>query len=80
MSAGTAARARDLLYTLTVCFVSEAVLHFVATNGRRNLAEQLKASCQANADESLRIAAEWFPIEEEASQPRRDGHRSKTSK
>ena len=61
-------------------FVSEAVLHFVATNGRRNLAEQLKAGYQANADESLRIAAEWFPIEEEASQQRRGGHRGKTSK
>jgi CopG family transcriptional regulator/antitoxin EndoAI len=39
-------------------FVSEAVLHFVATNGRRNLGEQLKLGYQANAEESLKIAAE----------------------
>ena len=48
-------------------FVSEAVLHFVETNGRRNLGEQLKLGYQANSDESLKIAAEWLPIDEEAS-------------
>jgi CopG family transcriptional regulator / antitoxin EndoAI len=61
-------------------FVSEAVLHFVETNGKRNLNEQLKLGYQANADESLRIAAEWFPLEEEASQQRRGGHRGRSSK
>ena len=49
-------------------FVSEAVLHFVETNGKRNLSEQLKRGYQASADESLRI-------EEEASHRRRGGHR-----
>jgi CopG family transcriptional regulator/antitoxin EndoAI len=61
-------------------FVSEAVLHFVETNGRRNLSEQLKLGYQANADESLRIAAEWFPLEEEASQQRRGDRRGRSSK
>ena len=61
-------------------FVSKAILHFVDSNGRRNLSEQLKLGYQANADDSLKIAAEWFPLEEEASQRRAGGHRGRTSK
>jgi CopG family transcriptional regulator/antitoxin EndoAI len=61
-------------------FVSDAVLHFVESNGKRNLSEQLKLGYQANADESLKIAAEWFPLEEEASQRREGAHRGRTSK
>ena len=49
-------------------FVSEAVLHFVQTHGKQSLREQLKAGYQANAEENLRIALEWFPLEEEAWQ------------
>jgi CopG family transcriptional regulator/antitoxin EndoAI len=47
-------------------FISRAVLHFVESQGKRSLRQQLKAGYQANAEESLRIAAEWFPLEEEA--------------
>jgi hypothetical protein len=43
-------------------FISRAVLHYVESQGKRNLRRQLKAGYQANADESLRIAAEWFPV------------------
>lgn len=46
----------------------KAVLHFVETQGRRTLREQLKAGYQANAERNLAIAAEWFPLEEEAWQ------------
>ena len=49
-------------------FVSAAVLHFVETQGKQSLQEQLKAGYQANAEESLKIAAEWFPLEEQAWQ------------
>ena len=49
-------------------FVSAAVLHYVETKGKQSLREQLKAGYLANADENLRIAAEWFPLEEEAWQ------------
>jgi len=47
-------------------FISEAVLHYVETFGKRNLKEQLKAGYRANAARNLDIAAEWFPLEEEA--------------
>jgi CopG family transcriptional regulator/antitoxin EndoAI len=49
-------------------FVSDAVLHYVKTHGKQSLREQLKAGYLADADESLKIAAEWFPLEEEAWQ------------
>jgi len=47
-------------------FISRAVLHYVGTQGRRSLRHQLKAGYLANAEESLKIAEEWFPVEEEA--------------
>ena len=61
-------------------FVSEAVLHYVETKGQQSLREQLKAGYLANADENLRIAAEWFPLEEEAWQKSRAGQRVKNKK
>lgn len=48
--------------------ISDAVLHYVATRGKSNLAEQLKAGYKANAARDLAIAEEWFPLEEEAWQ------------
>jgi len=59
-------------------FVSEAVLHYVETKGQQSLREQLKAGYLANADESLKIAAEWFPVEEQAWQKSRSGHKAKS--
>jgi CopG family transcriptional regulator/antitoxin EndoAI len=47
-------------------FIDRAVRHFVETHGRRTLREQLKAGYRANAERDLAIAAEWFPLEEEA--------------
>ena len=61
-------------------FVSQAVLHYVETQGRQSLREQLKAGYLANADESLKIAAEWFPLEEEAWQNSRTGRKAKSKK
>jgi CopG family transcriptional regulator / antitoxin EndoAI len=55
-------------------FVSAAVLHYVETKGKQSLRQQLKAGYLANADENLRVAAEWFPLEEEAWQKSRTGH------
>lgn len=43
-----------------------AVWHYVETQGRQRLREQLKAGYRANAERDLAIAAEWFPLEEEA--------------
>ncbi len=47
-------------------FIDEAVCHYVRSRGRRNLRKQLVAGCIANAERDLEIAAEWFPLEEEA--------------
>ena len=58
-------------------FVSEAVLHYVETKGQQSLREQLKAGYLANTDENLKIAAEWFPLEEEAWQKSRSGQKAK---
>ena len=52
-------------------FVSRAVLHYVKNRAKQNLREQLKAGYQANAQENLQIALEWFPLEEEAWQKSR---------
>ncbi len=52
-------------------FISKAVLHFVESEGKRSLRQSLKAGYQANADESLEIAAEGFTLEEEAWQKSR---------
>jgi len=59
-------------------FVSKAVLHYVETQGKQSLREQLKAGYIANAEENLKIAAEWFPLEEEAWQKSRAGRRAKS--
>ena len=47
-------------------FISRAVLHYVESVGKQCLKEQLEAGYQANAEENLKIALEWFPLEEEA--------------
>ena len=46
--------------------IDRAVRHYVETRGRQSLREQLKAGYRANAERDLAIAAEWFPLEEEA--------------
>lgn len=58
-------------------FISRAVLHYVQSQGRQSLIQQLQAGYQANADESLEMALEWFPLEEEAWQKSR-GTRKRT--
>jgi hypothetical protein len=57
--------------------ISAAVLHFVETQGKQSLRQQLKAGYPANADENLRIAAEWFPLEEEVRQKSRPASKAK---
>ena len=48
--------------------ISDAVVHYVSSRGRSNLAERLKAGALANAQRDMAIAEEWFPLEEEAWQ------------
>jgi CopG family transcriptional regulator/antitoxin EndoAI len=49
-------------------FINQAVVFYVNKKGKQNLRKQLKAGCLANAERDLEIAAEWFPIDEEAWQ------------
>jgi CopG family transcriptional regulator/antitoxin EndoAI len=46
-------------------FISQAVLHYVQTQGAANLRERLKQGALANAELDLQIAQEWFPAEQE---------------
>jgi metal-responsive CopG/Arc/MetJ family transcriptional regulator len=46
--------------------ISRALLHYVENRGKQVLREQLKAGYQASAEDSVKIALEWFPLEEEA--------------
>jgi len=48
-------------------FIDRAVMRLVEAEGRQNLRARLKAEALANAERDLTIAAEWFPLEEEAS-------------
>ena len=47
-------------------FIDHAVRQLIETQGRQSLREQLRAGYRANADQDLTLAAEWFPLEEEA--------------
>lgn len=47
--------------------ISRAVLHFIESQGKEMLRERLKREALANADRDVEMAAEWFPLEEEAS-------------
>jgi CopG family transcriptional regulator/antitoxin EndoAI len=47
-------------------FIDRAVRHYIDTQGMARLREQLKAGYRANAERDLAMAAEWFPLEEEA--------------
>jgi CopG family transcriptional regulator/antitoxin EndoAI len=48
-------------------FISRAVLHFIESHGKETLRERLKREALANAGRDVEMAAEWFPLEEEAS-------------
>ena len=47
-------------------FIDRAVRHYVETQGKQSLREQLIAGYRANAERDLSIATEWFPLEEQA--------------
>jgi metal-responsive CopG/Arc/MetJ family transcriptional regulator len=48
--------------------IDRAIRHYVKTEGQQNLRERLKQEALANAERDLRLAAAWFPLEEEAWQ------------
>jgi CopG family transcriptional regulator/antitoxin EndoAI len=57
-------------------FISAAVMHYVESNAKRNLARRLKEGALANAQRDLEIAQEWFPLDEEAWQRTTPGNRA----
>lgn len=46
--------------------IDYAVNDFIKRRSKRKLREQLKEAAIAMADEDLKIAQEWFPIDQEA--------------
>jgi metal-responsive CopG/Arc/MetJ family transcriptional regulator len=53
--------------------VDAAVRHYVATVGRKRLRQRLKAGALHRAARSLKVVAEWYPLDEEAWRQRLDG-------
>lgn len=49
-------------------FISKAVTYYIQTQTRKSLRERLKLGYEANAEEDLKMALEWFPLEEAAWQ------------
>jgi CopG family transcriptional regulator / antitoxin EndoAI len=47
-------------------FIDRAVRRLVEAEGKANLRQQLREEAIANASRDLEIAAEWFPLEQEA--------------
>lgn len=47
-------------------FIDRAVKQYVETTGRRKLGQLMKERAIKRADFDLRLAADWFPLEEEA--------------
>ncbi len=58
-------------------FIDRAVRQFVVTEARANLRARLKEEALANSGRDLAIAAEWFPLEEEAVAPPEAGEPKK---
>jgi hypothetical protein len=46
--------------------IDRAIKQYVAARGRKRLRAQLKQEALTNVDRDLAMAAEWFPLEEEA--------------
>ena len=61
-------------------FIDRAVRHLVETEGKANLRARLKEEAIANAERDLALAAEWFPLEEEAAQLAESGRSTKAKR
>lgn len=52
--------------------IDQAVRTYVAKVGRANLRRQIREGALRHAERDLALAEEWFPLENEAWQRRRD--------
>jgi len=59
--------------------IDRAVQHFIKSHSRHNLRRLLEEEAKVNAQRDLEIAADWFPLEEEAWQ-KALGRKNKKSK
>ena len=57
--------------------ISEAVMQYVTSKARSNLAERVKQGASINAQRDLEMAQEWFSVDEEAWQQRKPPARRK---
>ncbi len=55
-------------------FIDQAVKHYVEQVGRANLRKRLKEGAVRQAERDLRLAEEWFALEEQACQRNRRSH------
>ena len=61
-------------------FIDRAVRHLIETEGKASLRARLKEEALANAERDLALAAEWFPLEEEAAQLAEAGRPRKSTR
>ncbi|MFC1856191.1 ribbon-helix-helix domain-containing protein [Thermodesulfobacteriota bacterium] len=47
-------------------FIDAALKHYIKETAKKNLRKRLKEGAINRAERDLRLAEEWFPIEEEA--------------
>jgi CopG family transcriptional regulator/antitoxin EndoAI len=52
-------------------FIDAAIKRYIDDVGRAELRKQLKAGALRDAEQDLELAAEWFPLDEEAWQKHR---------
>ena len=48
--------------------IDRAIRHYVKAQSQQSLRQRLKQEALSNAERDLQMAAEWFPLEEEAWQ------------
>ena len=48
--------------------IDRAIKHYIQSQSRQNLRQLLMQEAQVNDQRDLQMAAEWFPLEEEAWQ------------
>jgi CopG family transcriptional regulator / antitoxin EndoAI len=57
--------------------IDRAIRDYVKNHGRQNLRQRLRQEALANAERDLEMAADWFPVEEEASRLQGGRHKNK---
>ena len=59
-------------------FISEAVLYFVRAHSVQTLRDKLRVGYQSNAERNLKLAADWFPIDNDIWQNQKSKNKRKS--